>query len=209
MEGRAYCLKGEYMKKIVVATKNKGKIREMMAAFDSLEVELVPLSDFGELPDAVEDGETFEENALIKARFYMEQTGCACLADDSGLEVEALDWAPGVYSARFAGYHADDKANNDKLLSELAKLGKNESKARYACVLAFVDINGKELTAKGTCNGVIRPIARGNGGFGYDPYFYISEEKTMAELTLEEKDKISHRGSALREMAVKLAGQLK
>ena len=197
------------MKKIVVATKNKGKIREMMTAFDGLGIELVPLSDFGDLPDAVEDGKTFQENALIKARFYREKTSCACLADDSGLEVDALNGAPGVYSARFAGYHADDKANNEKLLSELARLGKNESTAEYACALAFVDVNGTELTSRGTCSGVIRPIARGDGGFGYDPYFYISVDKTMAELSLSEKDKISHRGNALREMAGKLKSYLK
>lgn len=193
------------MKKIVVATKNKGKIREMMDAFKELDVELVPLSEFGELPDAVEDGSTFKENSLIKARFYMEKTKCACLADDSGLEVEALGGAPGVYSARFAGYHADDKANNAKLLSELEKLGKSESKAAYACALAFVDTDGTEICSFGSCEGVIRPVARGDGGFGYDPYFYISADKTMAELTLTEKDKISHRGAALREMAKKLA----
>ena len=100
------------MKKIVIATKNKGKIREMENAFQGMAVKLVPLSEFGALPDAVENAETFEGNARIKAAFYMEKTGCACLADDSGLEVQALDGAPGVYSARFAGYHADDAANN-------------------------------------------------------------------------------------------------
>ncbi|MCR5446896.1 MAG: XTP/dITP diphosphatase [Schwartzia sp.] len=189
------------MKKIVVATKNKGKIREMMSAFEGLDVELIPLSAFGELPDAVEDAETFEENALIKARFYMEKTGEACLADDSGLEVDALGGAPGVYSARFSGYHADDASNNEKLLSELKRVGKKESPAAYRCVLAFVDTDGKECTADGVCSGTIKPVPRGEGGFGYDPYFYVEENKTMAELTLDEKDKISHRGEALRGMA--------
>lgn len=197
------------MKKIVVATKNKGKIREMADAFKDLEVELIPLSSFGEVPDAVEDGDTFEKNAIIKATYYMKITGCSCLADDSGLEVEALDGAPGVYSARFAGYHADDMTNNSKLLSEIEKTGNLSSPAAYRCVLAFVDINGKTFVADGSCEGVIRPVARGSGGFGYDPYFYISETKTMAELTLEEKDKISHRGMALRKMAKKIADYLK
>ena len=193
------------MKTIVIATKNKGKIREMTQAFEGLPVKLVPLSDFGELPDAVEDGKTFEENAKIKAQYYMKKTKTACLADDSGLEAKALGGAPGVYSARFAGEHADDNANNKKLLDEIAKKGLVSSPAAYRCVLAFADTDGAVLTTEGSCTGVIRPEARGNGGFGYDPYFYIDENKTMAELTLGEKDAISHRGKALRKMAVQLS----
>lgn len=189
------------MKRIVVATKNPGKIREMTAAFRELPVELVTLASFGRLPDAVEDGETFAANAEIKARFYMQATGVACLADDSGLEVEALGGAPGVYSARFAGYHADDAANNAKLLDELTRAGRAQSAAAYCCALAFVDTNGRLLLASGSCQGTVKKEPRGVGGFGYDPYFYIGENKTMAELTLQEKDKISHRGNALREMA--------
>ena len=189
------------MKRIVVATKNPGKIREMTAAFRELPVELVALASFGRLPDAVEDGETFAANAEIKARFYMQATGVACLADDSGLEVEALGGAPGVYSARFAGYHADDAANNAKLLDELTRAGRAQSAAAYRCALAFVDTNERLLLASGSCQGTVKKEPRGVGGFGYDPYFYIEENKTMAELTLQEKDKISHRGNALREMA--------
>lgn len=189
------------MKRIVVATKNPGKIREMTMAFRELPVELVALASFGSLPDAVEDGATFAANAEIKARFYMQATGVACLADDSGLEVEALGGAPGVYSARFAGYHADDAANNAKLLDELTRVGRAQSAAAYRCVLAFVDTNGRSLLASGSCPGTVKKEPRGVGGFGYDPYFYIEENKTMAELTLQEKDKISHRGNALREMA--------
>lgn len=196
------------MKTIVIATKNKGKIREMTQAFEGLPVKLVPLSDFGELPDAAEDGETFEENAKIKAQYYMKETKTACLADDSGLEAEALGGAPGVYSARFAGEHASDDANNEKLLAEIAKKGLGSSPAAYRCVLAFADTDGTTLTAAGSCTGVIRPEARGDGGFGYDPYFYIDEKKTMAELTLREKDAISHRGKALREMAKQLSSFL-
>ena len=189
------------MKKIVVATKNPGKIREMTMAFRELPVELVALASFGSLPDAVEDGATFAANAEIKARFYLQATGVACLADDSGLEVEALGGAPGVYSARFAGYHADDAANNAKLLDELTRVGRAQSAAAYRCVLAFVDTNGRSLLASGSCQGTVKKEPRGVGGFGYDPYFYIEENKTMAELMLQEKDKISHRGNALREMA--------
>ncbi len=197
------------MKTIVIATKNKGKIREMTQAFEGLPVKLVPLSEFGELPDAVEDGTTFEENAKIKALYYRKETDTACLADDSGLEVEALSGAPGVYSARFAGEHADDDANNQKLLDEIAKKGLDASPAAYRCVLAFADTDGSVLTAAGSCEGVIRPESRGNGGFGYDPFFYIEGNKTMAELTLSEKDAISHRGKALREMAIKLSAYLR
>lgn len=193
------------MKTIVIATKNEGKIREMKQAFRNLPIQLLPLSDFGNLPDAVENGITFSANAKIKAKFYMEKTGSACLADDSGIEVEILDGAPGVFSARFAGEHATDDANNEKLLSEISKKGASFSPAAYRCVLAFVDTDGATLTAEGSCAGVIRPEARGNGGFGYDPYFYIEENKTMAELTLDEKDAISHRGKALRSMADQLA----
>lgn len=193
------------MKTIVIATKNKGKIREMEQAFRNLPIQLLPLSDFGNLPEAVEDGTTFAANAIIKAKFYMEKTGSACLADDSGIEVEILDGAPGVYSARFAGEHATDDANNEKLLVEIAKKGAPSSPATYRCVLAFVDTDGATLTAEGSCAGIIRPEARGNGGFGYDPFFYIDKNRTMAELTLVEKDAISHRGKALREMADQLA----
>ncbi|MGN0941361.1 MAG: XTP/dITP diphosphatase [Selenomonadaceae bacterium] len=196
------------MKEIVVATKNKGKIREMMDAFEGLDVRLVPLSSFGEMPDAVEDGETFDDNALIKARFYMEKTNMAALADDSGLMVDALGGAPSVYSARFAGYHADDAANNEKLMTELSRVGRDESKAAYRCALAFVDTDGTALMAHGSCEGIVRKMPRGTGGFGYDPYFYVSADRTMAELTLTEKDKISHRGEALREMAKKLRDYL-
>ena len=176
----------------------------MTQAFEGLPIKLLPLSDFGELPDAVEDGKTFEENAKIKAHYYMKKTKTACLADDSGLEIEALGNAPGVHSARFAGEHATDEANNKKMLAEISKKGIASSPAAYRCVLAYADTDGTVLTSEGRCEGVIRPTARGDGGFGYDPYFYIEENKTMAELTLSEKDAISHRGIALREMAKKL-----
>ncbi len=189
------------MKTIVIATKNKGKIRELEQSFANLPVRLVPLSDYGELPDAIEDGATFKENAIIKATYYMKQTGTACLADDSGLEVEILENAPGVYSARFAGLHATDEANNQKLIHELSLKGVSSSPAAYRCVLAFSDTDGPVLTAEGKCIGTIHLKAKGTGGFGYDPYFYISKTKTMAELTLEEKNRISHRGAAIQNMA--------
>ena len=197
------------MKKVVIATKNEGKLREMKQALGHLPVEIVSLADFGALPDAVEDADTFLENARIKARFFMEQTGCACIADDSGLEVAALGGAPGVQSARFAGFHADDGTNNEKLLAELRNAGVTESDADYRCALVFMDTDGQELHADGRCDGVIRMTAKGSNGFGYDPYFYVAKDRTMAELSLEEKDRISHRGAALRRLVQLLEEYLK
>ncbi|MBQ3451154.1 MAG: non-canonical purine NTP pyrophosphatase, partial [Selenomonadaceae bacterium] len=127
----------------------------------------------------------------------------ACLADDSGLEVDALNGLPGVYSARFAGYHADDVTNNQKLLDELKKIDVTESAADYRCALAFVDTDGTEILTEGRIDGKIKTVAQGSGGFGYDPYFYIDDERTMAQLSVDEKNLISHRGAAVREMVLK------
>ena len=198
------------MKKIVIATKNAGKVREMKDAFAHLPVEVVDLSAFGDLPNAIEDGGTFADNAAIKARFYMEKTGCACLADDSGLEVAVLGGRPGVYSSRYAGYNAEDWANNQKMLEELCIADVEESPADYRCSLCFVDTDGTILRADGRCDGIVRKIPRGKNGFGYDPYFYTNEYagRTMAELTFEEKDRISHRGRALRKLTQQLEEHL-
>lgn len=189
------------MLKIVMATGNQGKLREMKELLADLPVEILSLKDFAEIPEPVEDGATFEANSLLKARYYREKTGYAAMADDSGLEVEGLGGAPGVHSARFAGYHGDDEANNDKLLSELRKRNLPESGAAYRCVLSYVGLDGTELTASGSCNGVVKEPRRGENGFGYDPYFYVLDGafagRTMAELTLEEKGTISHRARAM------------
>lgn len=192
------------MEKILIATRNAGKLKEIKAAFAELPAEILSLTDFEDLPDAIEDGKTFEENARIKAKFFHELTGLACLADDSGLEVAALNGAPGVNSARFAGYHAEDGTNNQKLLQELKKIGVEKSPADYRCALVFIDTDGNEISADGKIDGTIKICPQGNGGFGYDPYFYVSESKTMAELTPTEKDAISHRGEALRKIVPKL-----
>ena len=196
------------MKKILIATRNIGKLKEIKAAFSELHAEILCLTDFENLPDAVENGSTFEENARIKAKFFNKLTGLACLADDSGLEVAALHGAPGVKSARFAGYHADDATNNEKLLAELKKIGVTESPADYRCALVFIDAD-TEISADGKIDGTIKTFPKGNGGFGYDPYFYITDTKTMAELTPAEKDAISHRGEALRKILPKLKEILK
>ena len=197
------------MKKIVLASKNLDKVKEMRLALKDLPFEILSLADFAEMPDAVEDGATFEENAIIKAKFFAERTRLACLADDSGLEVDALGGLPGVHSARFAGWHADDNTNNQKLLDELKKVGVSESAAAYRCALAFIDTDGTEIITQGKVAGKIKNVAKGNGGFGYDPYFYLDENKTMAEISADEKNKISHRGEALRQMILKLKGRFR
>lgn len=191
------------MKQIVLATKNPGKLREFKKAFEKLPFEILSLENFGELPDAVENGSTFIENARIKARFFSEILKLPCLADDSGLEVDALNGNPGINSARFAGFHADDGTNNRFLLSELDRAGISESKADYRCAIVFVDLKGRELIAEGKLDGVIKKIPRGSNGFGYDPYFYIGE-KTVAEISIEEKEKISHRGQAIHKIVALL-----
>lgn len=196
---------------ILIATSNAGKVREMEKAFEGLPVRLVPLSrlhevlpEAGEIEEPVEDGATFMENARIKARYYREKTGLSALADDSGLAVEVLDGAPGVYSARYAGVHGDDAANNAKLIADIRACGTENAAAAYHCALVLALDDGRELSAEGTCAGWIRPEARGTEGFGYDPHFYRADGRAMAELSREEKHEISHRGAALKVMKAKL-----
>ncbi|WP_438494476.1 XTP/dITP diphosphatase [Paenibacillus sp. IHBB 3054] len=199
---------------LIVATKNKGKVREFQHAFAPLGLEVKSMFDYPALPDVVEDGVTFAENALKKSKAVGDALGLPVLADDSGLCVDAIDGRPGVYSARYAGEGAEDGENNLKLLNELEELKQGEdtgqpllSTARFVCALSLYDpANGQELTAEGWVEGWITSEPAGGGGFGYDPLFYLPEfEKTMAELTLEEKQQISHRGMALRLLTEKLA----
>lgn len=198
------------MKEIVVASKNKGKVAEIAAALAGLPVTVLPLDSFGDIPDAVESGATFADNAIAKAKHYAHYTARACLADDSGLEVDALAGAPGVYSARYAGEKADDQANNRKLLANLAGVAHDKRTARFRCVLAFIDTDSRIITADGVCEGVILENPQGTGGFGYDPLFYIPESsRTLAEMSLADKNAISHRGQALRSIADKLKVYLK
>ena len=192
---------------ILIATSNEGKVREMEQAFEGLPVRLVPLSrlqevlpEAGEIEEPVEDGATFMENARIKARYYQERTGLSALADDSGLSVKVLNGAPGVYSARYAGVHGDDAANNAKLIADIRARGTENAVAAYHCALVLALDDGRELSAEGTCAGFIRPEARGTEGFGYDPHFYRADGRSMAELSRAEKHKISHRGTALEMM---------
>lgn len=186
-------------KKIVLATKNKGKVKEFNAALSKLGYEAVPVSDIIAVEEPVEDGNSFMENALLKANYYAEKSKMPCIADDSGLAVEALNGAPGIYSARYAGKHGDDEANNSKLIDELKNVPFEKRIAAYVCALALVYPDGTVFKAEGRCEGIIQLTPQGNGGFGYDPYFYLKEyDKTMAEISMDEKNKISHRGKALR-----------
>lgn len=198
------------MKEIVVATHNQGKIAEMELALAELPVKVLSLRELGDFPEAVENGDSFMANAQIKAVYYAKLTGKACLADDSGLEVDALDGAPGIYSARFAGVEANDADNNEKLLAEIAGVECGKRTARFRCVLAFVDVDGTCITTDGVCEGIIGKELQGSGGFGYDPLFYMPQcNKTMAECSKVEKNRISHRGHALKSMAIKLEEYLK
>ncbi|MDY3973071.1 XTP/dITP diphosphatase [uncultured Veillonella sp.] len=193
------------MSRLVVATHNKGKIREFKAAFEALGLDVVGVGELVNVPEPVEDGETFLDNARIKANYYMKATGLPCLADDSGLAVDVLGGEPGVHSARYAGDACDDEANNRKLIENLQAIPFEERTAHYVCELALVYPDGREFTARGTCSGLIQDKPVGDGGFGYDPYFYLPDVKqTMAQISLEEKNKRSHRGLALKELLAKM-----
>lgn len=188
------------MNRIVLATKNQGKIREMRALLAPINIEVMSLADFPPIEDAEENGATFADNAMLKARWYYAHTNVSCLADDSGLEVDALGGSPGVYSARYSGDDATDASNNAKVLREMADVPEEKRTARFRCAMALVGGN-IELTADGTCEGVLLTKPRGNGGFGYDPLFYVPAfGRTLAELSQEEKNGISHRGAAVRKM---------
>jgi len=196
--------------RLVAATTNPGKLREIESILAPLRLEIVPVSTYPGLPEIEEDGTTFEENAVKKARLTAETTGEAALADDSGLEVDHLAGAPGVYSARFAGEPKSDAANNAKLLKLLEGVPWEKRAARFRCVIAVAVPGGPMLTAEGTCEGYILYELRGAGGFGYDPLFFVPEfGKTFAELPPEVKNRISHRGAALREIKEKLTEFLK
>ena len=188
-------------RKLLIATTNPGKRREVLAVLDGLLLEFTTLADFAQLPPAVEDSNTFEGNAERKARHYAGLTGLCTLADDSGLEVDALGGAPGVHSARYAGLGADDSANNAKLQAELAKIPEEQRQARFRCVLVLTSAEQVLGTASGVLEGRIVTEPLGHNGFGYDPHFYLPDlGVTAAQLSVGEKNRISHRGKALRAM---------
>jgi XTP/dITP diphosphohydrolase len=193
--------------KVVLASRNRGKLREIVPLLADLDFELVTVDDVAPDCELREDGDTFEDNALAKARQAAQATGLPAIADDSGLEVDALDGAPGVYSARYAGSPSDDARNNAKLLAALGGVPASRRGARFRCVAVFVDAAaGVELTRSGSCEGEILEQPRGDLGFGYDPLFLVPAlARTMAELPLEEKNRLSHRAAAFRALAETLA----
>lgn len=195
--------------KIVLATHNHDKEIELQHSLRGLGVEICSLSEYPDIGDIEETGTTLLENSLLKAHTVHDRTGLPAIADDTGLEVDALDGAPGVYSARFAGADATYEDNLNKLLFSMEEVSEERRSARFRTVISFVDGN-QELWTEGHIDGKIIDFPRGNAGFGYDPVFYIPQlEKTFAELSTEEKNKISHRGLALQKLRKILINVLK
>ena len=189
---------------IVLATGNQNKIREIRELLKDFPVQIKSIADFGPMPEPVEDGATFDDNAYKKALHYAKVLGLPCLADDSGLVVEALNGRPGVFSARYAGPGATDWDNCDKLLNEMA--GQTNRAAHFVCVLSLATPTGPALTWEARCDGEITTERRGESGFGYDPiFFYPPFGKTFAEVSMVEKSKVSHRGKALAEFAAEFS----
>lgn len=183
--------------KVLLATANKGKVKELEEMLTDMDITVLSLSDFPDFPEIEETGTTFAENAYLKARKAVEITGLVSLADDSGLEVDALNGEPGVFSARYAGEPKSDERNIDKLLEELEGVPESRRGARFRCSIAVVVPGGEEFLTEGTVEGKILLARKGSGGFGYDPIFYLQGlDKTMAELSLDEKNRISHRAEA-------------
>ncbi len=199
---------------LVIATGNAGKIREFNALLADLGLALQTLADFPDCPEVAEDGKTFEANAAQKARAVMACTGLPALADDSGLEVEALGGRPGVFSARYAGDHTTaarptDADNYRKLLAEMATIPWAQRRARFVCCIVVAFPGGRTAVARGVCEGLINLSPQGAGGFGYDPVFWLPEYNcTMAEVGLEIKNRISHRAQALKQLKATLADLL-
>lgn len=189
------------MLEIVLATRNRGKIEEIAGYLKDEDILIYSLNDFPRAGKVKEDGKSFRENALKKARYVAKLTGRLAIADDSGLQVDALGGRPGVLSARFAGEKATDEENNEKLLKSLKGLPLERRGASFRCVLVLVEPSGRETVIEQECRGVIAREKRGSRGFGYDPLFFFPPlEKTFAQLTREEKNGVSHRGKALRKM---------
>lgn len=195
------------IERVVLASNNQGKLRELNELLADHHIEVIPQREF-DIPDAVEDGLSFVENAIIKARHASALSGLPAIADDSGLEVDALNGEPGIHSARFAGEHGDDAANNRKLLEALADVPDEERTARFQCIMVFMR-HAKDptpLVCQGTWEGRILREPRGENGFGYDPLFWVAEENaSAAELPAEIKNAQSHRGKALRELMSRLS----
>ena len=193
------------MKKVIFATGNEGKMKEIREILGDLDIELLSLKDAGIHADIVEDGKSFEENAQIKAKAICELTGEIVLADDSGLEIDALPDVLGVKSARFMGHDTDYVIKNKRILEMMEGVAEEKRSARFVAAIAAVFPDGREVTKRGVMEGRIGYEISGNGGFGYDPIFFLPEfNKTSADITAEEKNAISHRGKALRMMKEEL-----
>lgn len=195
--------------KILLATQNQGKVRELQELLGKEDIEVLSLDDFQDWEEVEETGSTFTENAALKARAATARTGLISLADDSGLVVDALDGAPGVFSARFAGEPKSDERNIDKLLSLMENVPDEKRTARFRCALVICTPDGQEYSTEGTVEGRILRQRRGQGGFGYDPVFFVPDfGRTMAELSAIQKNKLSHRAQAVRQ-AVPILQELK
>jgi len=197
--------------KIILATGNTGKVREIQSVLANGNIEVLPQSQF-DVPDAIEDGLTFVENALIKARHASKLTGLPAIADDSGLEVDYLNGQPGIYSSRYAGKAGDNKANNAKLLEALKGVKKEQRSARFQCVIVYLkhELDPTPILCQGTWEGYITEEASGAQGFGYDPLFFVEDRNcTSAELEPGIKNLISHRGQALKEFVKTFSKQQK
>ncbi|MCX5212723.1 RdgB/HAM1 family non-canonical purine NTP pyrophosphatase [Kitasatospora sp. NBC_00240] len=191
-------------RRLVLATRNQHKVTELRAILGraGLDVELVGADAYPEIPDVAETGVTFAENALLKAHALAKATGLPAVADDSGLCVDVLNGAPGIFSARWAGKHGDDRANLDLLLAQLSDIAPEHRGAHFACAAALALPDGTERVVEGTLPGTLRTAPAGDGGFGYDPVLQpLGESRTCAELTADEKNAISHRGQAFRALA--------
>jgi len=191
--------------KIVLATGNQHKLREFQQILATDTLEIVPQSEFEGCPEVVEDGSSFEENALKKAREIAVHTGCIAMADDSGLEVDALMGEPGIYSARYAGEPSSDERNIELLLENMHRVCEVQRGAQFTCVIAVVTPEGQELLARGLCRGQITMQPEGSDGFGYDPVFFHEQSgRTFAQLSSVEKNSISHRGHAIENLREQL-----
>lgn len=192
-------------KRIIFATGNQGKMKEIKMILADIDVEVLSLKEAGIEADIVEDGATFEENAVIKAKTIMEMTGDIVLADDSGLEIDYLNKEPGIYSARYMGEDTSYDIKNNNLIGRLNGVPDEKRTARFVCVIAAAFPNGDILTTEGTIEGMIGYEIKGSNGFGYDPIFYLPQYQcTTAELDMELKNELSHRGKALRAMKEQL-----
>jgi len=195
------------VKEIIIATKNKGKAKDFETLLEPMGYRVLTLYDVAPHMDVEETGETFEKNAILKAETIAQELQATVIADDSGLEIDALGGEPGVYSARYSGEEKNDESNIDKVLQKMVQVPETERTARFRCVLALATPGKETIIFEGTCEGMITDERKGENGFGYDPIFYVPAlQKTMAEMEPSEKASVSHRGNAIRELGKAMPG---